>query len=63
MKEEREKLVVKGGVTRTTSRSRSPSIEVEKTKEITTHSREQCVEDKEGDWWNVWQKEERRSLR
>ena len=44
--------MVKGGVTSTARRSLSSSVVMETTSEFSTLSRKQCVEDKEGDWWN-----------
>ena len=62
--------MVKGGVSSTTSRSRASEAEavslssgMEKILEVTTPSREWCVEDEEGDWWNAEVEGGRRSLR
>ena len=55
--------VVKGAVTSTTSRSRSPSLEPEVNEEMLTPSKEHLSVDEEEDWWSANLEEGRRSLR
>ena len=63
VQEEREKLMVKGGVTSTTSRSLYPSFEVEMTEELLRLQGSSVLRKrKEAGGLQTW-KEERRSLR